>query len=105
MNSVTGFLSFDLANPIPYRFNRCLRIHLGDIISPRCFLTVPDISARLSAVNTIGIQVTLGWFTFELLEDPVALFDCIFTNIRKTMVYSNVLGIVSLPFKMELSKE
>ena len=70
MNSVTGFLSLDFADPIPYKFNRCLRIHLGDIISPRCFLTVSDISVRPS--NVIDIQVTLGWFTFEPLKGPVA---------------------------------
>ena len=37
MNSVTGFLSLDFVGPILYRFHQCLRIHLGDIISPRCF--------------------------------------------------------------------
>ena len=28
MDSITGFLSFDFADPIPYRCNLCLRIHL-----------------------------------------------------------------------------
>ena len=37
----------------------------------------------LSPSNAIDIQVTLGWFTFEPLKGPVALFDCIFANIRK----------------------
>ena len=58
VNSVTCIFSFDFTDPIPNRFNRCLRIHLGDIISPRCFLTVSDISASLSPSNAIGIQVT-----------------------------------------------
>ena len=79
-NSVTGILSLDFADPIPYK---CLRIHLRDIISPKCFLTVSNISASLSPSNAIDIQVTLDCVTFELLEDPVALFDCIFTNMRK----------------------
>ena len=83
MNSVTGFLSFDLADPIPYRFNRYLRIHLGNIISPKCLHTVSDISASLSPSNAISIQVTLGWFTFEPLKGPVALFDCIFSSVGK----------------------
>ena len=81
INSVTGFLSLDFANPIPYRFNRCLRIYLGDIISPRYLPTVLDISASHSPSNAIGIQVTLGWFMFEPLE--VALFDCMFTSVSK----------------------
>ena len=63
MNSVTEFLSFDFTDPIPYRFNRCLKIHHGVIISPRCLLAVSDISASLSPRNAIGIQLTLGWFT------------------------------------------
>ena len=78
-NSVTGFHSLDFADPTPYRFNRCLKIHLGDIISPRCFLTVLNIAASLNPSNVIGIQVSLGWFTFEPLESPVALcekFQC-----------------------------
>ena len=83
VNSVTCIFSFDFTDPIPNRFNRCLRIHLGDIISPRCFLTVSDISANLSPSNAIGMQVTLGWFTFEPLNGPVALFDGIFANVRK----------------------
>ena len=37
----------------------------------------------LSPSNAIGIRVTLGWFTFEPLKGPVALFDCIFANVRK----------------------
>ena len=56
---------------------------LGDIISPRCFLTVSDISASLSPSNAIDIQVTIGWLTFEPLKGPVALFDCILANVRK----------------------
>ena len=83
VNSVTCIFSFDFTDPIPNRFNQCLRIHLGDIISPRCFLTVSDISASLSPSNAISIQVTLGWFTFEPLKGPIALFDCIFANGRK----------------------
>ena len=83
MNSVTGFFSLDFADHIPYRSNRRLRIHLGDIISPRCIFTVSDISASLSLSNAIGIQVTLGWLTFEPLEGPVSVFDCIFTCVRK----------------------
>ena len=70
MNSFTGF-------------NRYLGIHIGDIISPRGFLPVSDISASLSPSNAIGFQATLDWFTFEPLESPVSLFGCIFTNIRK----------------------
>ena len=88
MKDITRFLSFAFANPIPYRFNRYLRIHLGDIVSPRCFLTVSDISASLSPSNAIRIQVTLGWFMFESLEGPVGLFDCIFTSIGKPWVFS-----------------
>ena len=62
------------------------------------FLTVSDISASLSPSNAIGIQVTLGWFMFEPLKGPVALFDCIFANVR---------GIVSsaMSFKMEVKKD
>ena len=65
MNSITGFLSLDFVDPMPYRFNRCLTIHLGDINSPKCFLTVSDISASLHHNNAIGIQLIRGWFTFE----------------------------------------
>ena len=68
VNSITCIFSLDFSDPIPNRFNRCLRIHLGDIISPRCFLTVSDISASLSPSNAIIIQVTLCWFTFEPLK-------------------------------------
>ena len=81
-NSISGFLSFDFENPISSKFNGCLIIHFGDIISPRCFLSVSNISAGLSPSNVISIQVTLGWFTFEPLDSPVALFDGIFKNIR-----------------------
>ena len=77
VNSGTCILSFDFTDPIRNRFNRCLRI------LPRCFLNVSDISASVSPSNAIGIQVTLGWFTFEPLKGPVALFDCIFANVRK----------------------
>ena len=82
-NSVTAFLSLDFADAIPYIFTRCLKINPGDIISPRCFLTLSYISASLGLSNAIGIQVTLGRFTFESLENPVSLFDCIFTCVRK----------------------
>ena len=92
MNSVTEFLSFDFADPVPYRFNRSLRIHLGDIISPRCLLTVSDISASLSN----AIQVTLGWFTFEPLKGPVVLFDCTFTSFGKPWFIETFLYCRSL---------
>ena len=85
VNSVTCIFSFDFTEPIPNRVNRCLRIHLGDIISPRCFLNVSDISASLSPSNAIGIQVKLGWFTFEPLKGHAALFDYIFANVRKPL--------------------
>ena len=70
-----------------------------NIISPRYFLTVSDISVSLSPGKVIGIQVTLNWFTFEPLEAHVALFDCLFTNIRtfgslKCFGITKVLGIV-----------
>ena len=83
VNSVTCILSFDFTDPTSNRLIRCLRIHLGDIISPRCFLTVTDISAKLSLSNAICIQDTLSWFTFEPLKSPVALFGCILANVRK----------------------
>ena len=83
VNSVTCIFSFDFTDPIPNRFKRCLGIHLGDIISPKLFRTLSDISASLSPSNAIGIQVTLGWFTFEPLMGPVALFDCIFAHVKK----------------------
>ena len=83
MYRITGFVSLDLSDPIPHRFDRCLGIQLGDIVSPRCLLTESDISAWLSLSNAIGIQVTLGWFTFESFKGPVALFDGIFANVRK----------------------
>ena len=83
MNRISEFLSLDFSDPIPHIFDRCLGIELGDIVSPRCLLTESDISAYLSPSNAICIQVTLGWFTFEPLKDPVALFDYIFANIRK----------------------
>ena len=83
VKSVTCILSFDFTDHTPNKLIRCLRIHLGDIISPRCFLTVTDISARLSLSSAICIQDTLGWFTFEPLKGPVALFGCIFANVRK----------------------
>ena len=83
MYRISGFLSFDFSDPIPHRFDRCLGVQLGDIVSPRCLLTESDISACLSPSNMISIQVTLGWFTFEPLKGPVALFDCIFANVRK----------------------
>ena len=54
VNSVTGILFFDFADLIPHR---CLRIHLGDIISPRRFLTVSDILKSLSPSNAISIRV------------------------------------------------
>ena len=83
VNRITGFLSLDFSDPIPHRFDRCLGIQLGDIVPPRCLFTESDIYACLSPSNVIGIQVTLGWFTFEPLKGPVALFDCIFANVRK----------------------
>ena len=83
MYRISGFLSFDFSDPIPHRFDRCLGVQLGYIVSPRCLLTESDISACHSSSNMIGIQVTLGWFTFEPLKGPVALFDCIFANVRK----------------------
>ena len=83
MYIISGFLSLDFSYPIPHRFDRCLGIQPGDIVYPRCLLTETDISACLSPSNAIGIQVTLGWFTFEPLKGPVALFDCIFGNVRK----------------------
>ena len=83
INSATGFLSFEFADPVSYRFNRCLRIHLGDMISPRCFLTVSDISVSLSPSNAISIQIIPGWFTFKPPNGLVALFDCIFTSVSK----------------------
>ena len=67
MNRISGFLSLDLSDPI---------------VSPRCLLTKSDISACLSPSNAIGIQVALGWFTFEPPNGPDALFDCIFANIQ-----------------------
>ena len=112
VNSVTCIFSFDFTDPIPNRFNRCLRIHLGDIISLRCFLTVLDISASLSPSNAIGIQVTLGWFTFEPLKGPVALFDCMFANVRKpwfieTFWYCRSLrnSFSAMSYKMEVKKD
>ena len=83
MYRITGFLSLDFSDPIPHIFDRCLGIQLGDIVYPRCLLTESDISACLSLSNAIGIQVTLGWFTFEPLKGPVALSDCIFADVRK----------------------
>ena len=83
MYRINGFLSLDISDPIPHRFDRCLGIQLGDIVSPRCLLTESHISACLSLSNAIGIQVTLGWFTFEPLKGPLALFDCIFADVRK----------------------
>ena len=82
MNTITGFLSLDFWDPMPHRFDRCYGIQLGDIVPSRCLLTESDISACLSPSNAIGIQVTLGWFTFEPLKGPVVLFDCIFANVR-----------------------
>ena len=64
-------------------FQTDLRIHLGNIRSPRCFLTVLDISASFSCSNAISIPVNLGWFTFEPPEGTVVLFDCIFTSISR----------------------
>ena len=83
MKRITGFLSLDFSDHIPHRFDRCLRTQLGDIVFPRCLLTESDISACLSPSNAIGIQVALGWFTFEPPNGPVALFDCIFANVKK----------------------
>ena len=83
MYRITGFLSIDFSDPIPHKFDRCLGIQLGDIVSPRCLLTESDISACLSLRNAIFIQVILAWFTFEPLKGPVALFDCIFADVRK----------------------
>ena len=54
MNSLPGFFFLDFADPIPYRCNSCVRIHLGEIIYPRCFLIV-----SLNPTNVIGIQITL----------------------------------------------
>ena len=68
MYRISGFLSLDFSDPIPHRFDRCLGIQLGDIVSPRCLLTESDISACLSPSNAISIQVTLGWFTLEPLK-------------------------------------
>ena len=100
MNRITGFLSLDFSDPIPHRFDRCMGIQHGDIVSPRCLLTESDISACLSPTKAIGIQVTLGWFTCEPFKGPVALFDCIFEN-------AEVLGIVSsaMSFKLEVNKD
>ena len=39
----------------------------------------PDVNPS----NVIGSQVILGWFTFEPLDGPVSLFDCIFTCFGK----------------------
>ena len=72
MYRMSGFLSLDFSDPIPHRFDRCLGIQLGDIVSLRCLLTESDISACLSPTNT-----------FEPLKGPVAHFDCIFANVRK----------------------
>ena len=83
MYIISRFLSLDFSDPIPHRFDRCLGIQVGDIVSPRCLLTESDISACLSPRNAIGIQVTRGWFTFKPLKGPVALFGCIFTNVSK----------------------
>ena len=83
MYIITGFLYLDFSDAIPHRFDRCLGIQLGDIFSPRCLRTESDIYACLSLSNAIGIQVTHGWFTFEPLMGPVALFDCIIADVRK----------------------
>ena len=109
MYRISGFLSFDFSDPIPHRFDRCLGIQLGDIVSPRCLLTESDISACPSPSNAIRIQVTLGWFTFEPLKGPVALFDCIFANVRKpwfieTFWYCRSLSS-AMSFKMEVNKD
>ena len=84
------------ADTVPYRFNRWLRIHLGDIISPRCFLTESDISASLSPSNAIGIQVTLGWLTFVPIESHVAIEGHVSENhsLLKRFGTADVLGIV-----------
>ena len=104
MYRITGFLSLDFPDPIPHRFDRCLGIQLGDIVSPRCLLTESDSSACLSPSNVIDIQVTLGWFMFEPLKDPVALFA---NGLLKRFGTAEVLGIVSsaMSFKMEVNKD
>ena len=60
MYRISGFLSLAFLDPIPHRFDQCLGIQLGDIVSPRCLLTESDISACLSPSNAISIQVTLS---------------------------------------------
>ena len=83
MYIITRLLSLDFSDSIPHAFDRCLIIHLGDIVSLRCILTDSDIYACLSPNNAIGIQITLGWFTFEHLKGPVALCYYIFAYVRK----------------------
>ena len=109
---MTCIFSFDFTDPIPNRFNLYLRIHLGDIFSSRCFLTVSDISASMSLSNAIGIQITLRWFTFDPLNGPVELFDWIFANVRKRWFIESfgtaeVLGIVpfAVSSKVEVNKD
>ena len=112
MYRITGFLSLDFTDTIPHRFDRCLGIQLGDIVSPRCLLTGSDISACLSLRNAIGILITHGWFTLEPLKGPVALFDCIFADVRKPWFIETFWYCRSLrnsffcnAFKMEVNKD
>ena len=82
------YFPYIFSDPILHRFVRCLGIQLADIVSPRCLFTESDISACLSSSNALNMQFTLGWFTFEPLKGPVALFDCIFANVsKKSMVH------------------
>ena len=80
MNRITGFLSLDFSDPISHRFDRCLGIHIGDIVSPRCLLTESDISACPILSNAIG----------KRLPSVCSLLNLSRTLLRKcqnTMVY------------------
>ena len=107
MNSVIGSLSFILlllfyffANPIPYRCNRCLRIHLGNIFSPTYFLTVSDISTSLSPnrLSMVGSGLNLSRTCLQ-----VAVND----GLLKRFGTAEVLGIVlsAMSFKIEVNKD
>ena len=111
VNSITCIFSFDFTDPIPNRFKRFLIIHLGDIISPRCFLTVSDISVSLSPSNAIGIQVTSGGSCLNLskamLRSLIAFLQMSENHgLLKHFGTAEVLGIVSsaMSFKMEVNK-
>ena len=98
MDSVTGIISFDFTDSIPYRFTWCLRIQLGDITLQDAFLLCQTNSARLPSN---GSRLNL---LRALLR---SLTGSLNHGLLKHFCTADVLGIVSSAvfFKMDVNED